>query len=63
MQRTANLHDAIANANLSEAAGVVEDATPLDAAVDMLDAHATAGDRRRLAAFCAIEMNSDRFMK
>jgi hypothetical protein len=44
MQRTANLHDAIANAHLSEAAGVVDDETPLDAAVNMLDAHATSGD-------------------
>jgi hypothetical protein len=44
MQRTADFHDQIADACLPEAAGVVDDATALDAAVDMLDAHAPAGD-------------------
>jgi hypothetical protein len=44
MERTANFHDTIADACLPEAAGVVDDAAALDAAVDGLDAHATAGD-------------------
>jgi hypothetical protein len=44
MQRTADFHDQVADARLPEAAGVVDDATALDAAVDMLDAHAPAGD-------------------
>jgi hypothetical protein len=42
MQRTANLHHQIADARLPEAAGVVDDTTALDAAVDVLDTHATA---------------------
>ncbi len=44
MQRTADFHDQIADAGLPQAAGVVDDATALDAAVDVLDAHAPAGD-------------------
>jgi hypothetical protein len=44
MQRTADFYDAITDARLTKAAGVVNDATALDAAVDMLDAHATARD-------------------
>jgi hypothetical protein len=44
MERTANFHDTIADACLPETAGVVDDAAALDAAVDVLDAHATAGD-------------------
>jgi hypothetical protein len=44
MQRTANFHDQIADAGPPQAAGVVDDATALDAAVDVLDAHAPAGD-------------------
>ena len=44
MQRTADVHDPIAGARLPQAAHVVDDATALDAAVDMLDAHATSGD-------------------
>ena len=43
MQRTADFHDQIADACLSQAAGVVDDATALDTAVDVLDAHAPAG--------------------
>ena len=61
MQRTAHLHDAIANAHLSEAAGVVDDATPLDAAVDMLDAHPTAGEAPMGRLLCAGEFPSSRF--
>ena len=44
MERTANFHDTIADACLPETAGVVDDAAALDAAVDVLDAHATARD-------------------
>ena len=44
MPRTADFHDHIADTNLPQAAGVVDDATALDAAVDMLNAHAPAGD-------------------
>jgi hypothetical protein len=44
MQRTADFHDQVADACLPEAAGVVDDATALDAAVDVLDAHTSAGD-------------------
>jgi hypothetical protein len=44
MQRTANFHHQIADARLPEAAGVVDDTTALDAAVDVLDTHATARD-------------------
>jgi hypothetical protein len=41
---TADVHHTIADAHLAEAARVVDDATALDAAVDVLDAHAAAGD-------------------
>jgi hypothetical protein len=44
MQRAADFHDPIADTRLAEAAGVVHNATAFDAAVDMLDAHATVCD-------------------
>jgi hypothetical protein len=44
MQRTADFHDHIADAPLPAAAGVVDDAAALDAAVDMLEAHTAARD-------------------
>jgi hypothetical protein len=44
MQRTADFHEQIADARLPQAAGVVDDAAALDAAVDVLDAHTSAGD-------------------
>jgi len=44
MQRTADLHDQISDTFLPEAAEVVDDAAALDAAVDVLDAHAPTGD-------------------
>ena len=44
MQRTADVHDQIADTDLPKAAGVMYDATALDATVDMLDAHATTCD-------------------
>ena len=40
MQRTADFHHTIAAARLPQAADVVDDATALDAAVDVLDTHA-----------------------
>jgi hypothetical protein len=42
MQRTANFHHQLADARLPEAAGVVDDTTALDAAVDVRETHATA---------------------
>jgi hypothetical protein len=53
MQGTADFHEQIADACLPQAAGVMDDAAAFDAAVDVLDAHATAGDapiRRLLRA-------------
>ena len=44
MQGTADFHEQIADARLPQAAGVVDDAAALDAAVDVLDAHATVRD-------------------
>jgi hypothetical protein len=44
MQRTADFHHTIADACLPQAAGVVDDATALDAAVDVLDTHASTRD-------------------
>jgi hypothetical protein len=44
MQGTADFHKQIADACLPQATGVVDDAAALDAAVDVLDAHSTAGD-------------------
>src|SRR5258705_3590503 len=43
MQRTTDFHDEITDARLPEAADVVHDAAALDAAVDVLDAHTSAG--------------------
>jgi hypothetical protein len=53
MSRTADFHDAIANASLPKAAGVVDDTAMLDAAVDVLDAHATPRDAPILGLLCA----------
>src|SRR5215510_9824739 len=44
MQRTADFHDQIAGARLPQAAGSVDNAAALDAAVDVFDAHTSAGD-------------------
>jgi hypothetical protein len=44
MQCTADFHEQIADARLPQAAGVVDDAAALDAAVDVLDTHTTARD-------------------
>ena len=40
MQRTADFHDQVADAQLPEAADVVDNTAALDAAVDVFDAHA-----------------------
>jgi hypothetical protein len=44
MQRTADFHDQITDARLPEAAGLMDNAAALDAAVDVLDADAPAGE-------------------
>jgi hypothetical protein len=44
MQRTTDFHNEITDACLPEAADVVDDAAALDTAVDVLDAHTSAGD-------------------
>jgi hypothetical protein len=44
MQSTADFHNQVTDTRLPEAAGFVDDATALDAAVDVLDAHAAARD-------------------
>jgi hypothetical protein len=44
MQATADFHDQITDPRLAQAAGVVHNATALDAAVDVLNPHAAAGD-------------------
>jgi hypothetical protein len=44
MQPTADFHDQITNADLPQAAGVVNHATAFDAAVDGLNTHTAAGD-------------------
>ena len=44
MQRTADFHDQISDTRLPQAADVMDDAAALDAAVDVLDAHAPTGD-------------------
>jgi hypothetical protein len=50
MQRTADFLDAIANADLPQAARVVDDATALDTAVDVLE-RIRRRAMRRFAAF------------
>jgi hypothetical protein len=44
VQGTADFHDQVADARLSEAAGVVDNTAALDAAVDVLDADAATRD-------------------
>ena len=44
MQGTADFHDQIANTRLPQAVGVVDNATALDTAVDVLDAHTATRD-------------------
>jgi hypothetical protein len=61
MQRTTDFHHAIANAGLPKTVGVMDDATALEAAIDMLDAHATTGDAPIRGFLCARELPSSRF--
>jgi hypothetical protein len=44
MQRTADFHNEVANACLPQTAGIVDDATALDTAVDVLDAYTATRD-------------------
>lgn len=44
MQCTADFHDQVTDVRLAEAAGIVHNPAALDAAVDMLDAHAATCD-------------------
>jgi hypothetical protein len=52
MQGTADFHDQVADARLPQAAGVVDDAAPLDATVDVLDAHAPTGEAAIRGLLC-----------
>jgi hypothetical protein len=60
MQRTADFHDQIAGTCLPEAADIVDDAAALDAAVDVLDAHAPTGDAPIRDLLRACELPSSR---
>jgi hypothetical protein len=62
MQRTANFHYQIADARLPEAVGVVDDTTALDAAVDVLDTHATARDTPIGGFLCPCESPAPRLL-
>jgi hypothetical protein len=50
-----NFHHAIANTRLPEAAGVVDDAAALDAAVNVLKAYAAASDAPIRGLLCACQ--------
>ena len=56
MQRTADFSDAIANAGLPQAAGIVDDATARDTAGDVLKAHTATRDApmRRVLRACEV---------
>jgi hypothetical protein len=58
MQGTADFHDHIADARLPQAGDIVDDATALDTAVDMLDAHAPTGDAPIRGLLCVCELPS-----
>jgi hypothetical protein len=60
MQRTADFHDQIADPRLSQATDSVDDAAALDAAVDVLDAHTSAGDAPILRFLGPRELSSSR---
>src|SRR5215831_14905491 len=62
MQRTANLYHQIVYSRLPEAAGVMDDTTALDAAVDVLDTHATARDAPIGTFLGACESPAPRFL-
>jgi hypothetical protein len=61
MQPTADFHDPITDTRLPQAAGVVDNATALDTTVDVLNAHATAGDPPIRGFLGAREGPSSRF--
>jgi hypothetical protein len=60
MQRTADFHDQVADPRLAQATASVDDAAALDAAVDVLDAHASAGDAPILRVLGPRELSSSR---
>jgi hypothetical protein len=55
-----SFHDQVADARRSEAAGIVDNTAALDAAVDMLDAHASTGDAPMRGLLRACEPPSSR---
>jgi hypothetical protein len=57
MQRTADFHDQVADARLPEPAGVVDNPAALDAAIDVLDAHA-ATCNAPIGGFLAVDWGS-----
>src|SRR6266516_4562434 len=61
MQSTADFHDQITDACLSQAAGVVNNATAFDAAVDVLNTHAAAGETPIRGFLGARQGSSSRF--
>jgi hypothetical protein len=61
MPSTADFHDQITDACLSQAAGVMHDATACDAAVDLLKAHATTGETPTRGFLGARQGSSSRF--
>ena len=60
MQCTADFHDQVADARLAEAASIVHNPAALDAAVDMLDAHAATCDAAIRGLLRACELPSSR---
>jgi len=61
MQSTADFHEQITGARLQPAAGVVNNATAFDAAGDMLNMHAAAGDAPIRGFLSARQGSSSRF--
>jgi hypothetical protein len=63
MQRTADFHDLISGTYLPQAARVLDNATALDAAVDVLDADATACDAPIHGCLCVREGLAPRLLE
>jgi hypothetical protein len=61
MQATTDFHDQITDTRLPQAAGVVNHATAFDAAVDVLNTHAAAGDASIHGFLGARQGSSSRF--
>ena len=61
MQPTAHFHDQITDARLPQTVGVLDNATAFDAAVDVLNAHAPAGNTPIRGFLGARERSSSRF--